>query len=85
VSILTKALETVNVNLITSQITPITGCNNTHTLREGINSAIISLDEYAFQQNLDNKQKVAFKTICSSFMLSYLSEISVDITPGDVE
>lgn len=44
-----------------------------------LESTIYSMDHYATMNNLDRKQSVAFKTICSSFMLSFLMDSNLDI------
>ncbi len=83
VSILTKALETVNGELLRPQIASTNG--DLESIPNSINSAILSLEEYALQQNLDNKQKIAFKAICASFMLSFLSEMSGELSTVDMQ
>jgi hypothetical protein len=83
VSILTKALETVNGELFRPQIASTNG--DLESIPNSINSAILSLEEYALQQNLDNKQKIAFKAICTSFMLSFLSEMSGELSTVDMQ
>ncbi len=83
VSILTKALETVNGELLRPQIASTNG--DLESIPNSINSAILSLEEYALQQNLDNKQKIAFKAICASFMFSFLTEMSGEISTVDMQ
>ncbi len=58
ISILTKALETVNGELFRPQISSTN--EDMESIHNSITSAILSLEEYALQQNLDNKQKIAF-------------------------
>ncbi|MFO0446272.1 MAG: AAA family ATPase, partial [bacterium] len=83
ISILTKALETVNGELFRPQISSTN--EDMESIHNSITSAILSLEEYALQQNLDNKQKIAFKAICASFMFSFLTEMSGEISTVDMQ
>ena len=85
VSILTKALESVNAEVFRPHLAPINANDNMDVISNSLNIAITSLDDYALQHNLDNKQKMAFKAICSSFMLSFLTELSEDISTEDLQ
>ncbi len=79
VTVLTKALQSNNIQLLNQE-------NNIFVHELTINRVafdICSLDEFAKQNNLDSKQTIAFQTICSSFMLSFLNDPTIDITPND--
>ena len=51
----------------------------------GIDNAMCSMDHFVLQNNLDRKQTLAFQVICTSFMLSFLKDPSLDISPTELE
>jgi hypothetical protein len=80
ITILTKALQSNDIAL------PLhLGVNigtNAATIN-GVDFDFSSLDEFAKQNNLDSKQTIAFQSICSSFMLSFLMDCTIDISNND--
>jgi hypothetical protein len=80
ITILTKALQTNDVQLISHQ--DVTAGTNESTIN-GVAFDIYSLNEFGQQNNLDSKQTIAFQSICSSFMLSFLRDPTIEISQND--
>jgi hypothetical protein len=77
VTVLTKILSDLHVTApLQIPNHPIT--EFTSDVRE-IESSILSMEMFASTNNLDQKQSIAFKAICSSFMLSFLMESHIEI------
>jgi hypothetical protein len=77
---LTKVLQSNGIELLLHQGVN-TGTNDATI--NGVDFDISSLDEFARQNNLDSKQTIAFQSICSSFMLSFLGDRTIDILCND--
>ncbi|MFN9654790.1 MAG: AAA family ATPase, partial [Dolichospermum sp.] len=89
ITVLTRALETDNMEL-----GPIHNFHELPMLREGDNDNVLlpilqnsmqSMQQCSISYNLDRKQTIAFQTICSTFMLSFLIGSSSDISSQDIE
>ena len=83
VTILTKALDSDGVNLVLNHPLQDNQTNFSNETIQYIDGAICSMNQFALQNNLDRKQTVAFKTICSSFMMSFLLDTSMDISQSE--
>jgi hypothetical protein len=79
VTVLTRALESEGLNLLPSLQSNNTAIETADT----ISMTITSLDQFALQNDLDRKQKLAFQAICSSFMMSFLLDSSMDISQNE--
>jgi hypothetical protein len=77
VTVLTKILSDIHVTaplqIPNNSITELTS-----NVRE-IESSILSMEMFASTNNLDRKQSIEFKAICSSFMLSFLMDSQIEI------
>jgi hypothetical protein len=85
VTVMTRALESNDLHLFRQQIGPAVEGNVTNPTVGRIDSAICSLALFAAQNKLDGKQTVAFKAICSSFMLSFLNDTTLEVTIEEKE
>jgi hypothetical protein len=85
ITILTRALDCANAEITNPITISALSSIGTPCIPTGLHNAICSLEEFALQQNLDMKQKIAFKAICASFMFSYLTELAGDISAQDHE
>jgi len=84
ITVLTRALETTNVQTVPS----INSQNSENMELETsilpiIDLSLQSMEQCAGTNNLDRKQSIAFHTICSSFIFSYLTEFSLSVPTSD--
>jgi hypothetical protein len=84
ITVLTRALETTNVQALPSTISQNSENMELETsILPIIDLSLQSMEQCAGANNLDRKQSIAFHTICSSFIFSYLTEFSLSVPTND--
>jgi len=85
VTVRTKALDSDGVNLELNVDQHENRISSSNETIQYIDRAICSMNQFALQNNLDKKQTIAFQTVCASFMMSFLMDTSIDISPSERE